>query len=148
MVLLSRQGSVCWDITHPAQPETGARTHAGSPNKPGVGTTPTGTPNGPRAGATGPGRPGVEHVDMTPRVQGRHGRSGTAPAPAHRRLKVSNRRHSAGYGEGRTVSPSTYGGGLKVSGRTDPAGPNNTATALWEQLQRHGRRLGSLFSLA
>ena len=73
-----------------------------------------------------------------PWVQRHHSGTGTAPAPAHGRLKVSNRRHPAGCAEGRTVPPSTYGGRLKVSGRANPAGRNNTATALWEQLRRHG----------
>ena len=101
-----------------------------------------------QATCRGNGPPGTKHVDTPPRVQGCHRGIGTAPAPAHGRLKISNRRHPAGLGEGRTAPPSTYGGMLKVSGRANPAGRNNTATALWEQLRRHGRRLGSLSSPA
>ena len=139
---------VCWDITLPDQPEAGARSPVGPPNGPSVAATPTRPPNGSRAGATGPGRPETKHVDTTPRVQRHHVGTGTAPAPTHGRSKVSNRRHPAGCGEGRTISPSTYGGRLKASGQTDPAGRNSTAPALWKQLRHHGRRLGSLSSLA
>ena len=81
-------------------------------------------------------------VEETPRGDRYH------TATPQGRLKISRRRIPAGHNEGRTVPPSTYGGGLKVSGRTDPAGRNSTATTLWEQLQRHGRRLGSLSRLA
>ena len=86
---------VCWDIAHPDQLELGARTPTGPLNGPSVGATPTGPPNGPRAGATGPGRPETEHADTTPRLERRHDGTSTAPAPAHGRLKVSDRRHPA-----------------------------------------------------
>ena len=142
---------VCWDIAHPDQPEPGARTPTGPPNGPGagvrtpepgagtptgppngpgVGVTPTGPPNRPRAGAKGPGRPETDHTDTTPRVERHHGGTSTAPAPAHRKLKVSDRRHPAGRGEGRTVPPSTSGGRLKASGRTKPTGRSSNIPAL------------------
>ena len=111
---------VCWAIAHPDQPEPGARTPTRPPNGPGArvrapepgaqtparplngpdaGATLTGPPSGPRAGATGPGRTETEHVDATPRVQRYHDGTGTAPASAHGRLKVSNRRHPVGCGK-------------------------------------------------
>ena len=68
----------------------------------------------------------------------------SGPPPGHRRT----RGHGPPVAEAPRANRYTYGGGLKVSVRTDPARRNNTATALWEQLQRHGRQLGSLSSLA
>ena len=86
-------------------------------------------------------------MDTPPRVRRYHGGTGTTLALPRGSLKISSRRLPARRNEGRTVPPSTYGDGLKESGRTDLAGWNNTGTALWEQLQRHGRRLGLLSSL-
>ena len=159
---------LCWDIARTDQPGSYVRGAAGPSNGPDDGARPTADPGGPRTGTTGPGQTGTEHGDATPRPPGptgpgqpgtkhadtvlrprrRHGGTDTTRPPGHGELKVSNRKIPAGHREGRTVPPPTYEGRLKVSGRTDPAGRNSTARALWEQLQRHGRRLGSLSSLA
>ena len=146
---MSREDTgVCWDIARPDQPGSDVRAPAGPSDGPDVGAKPTEGPDGSHPGSTGPGGPGTEHVDTAPRLRKHHGGTDTALLLPHGRLKISSQGLPAGHSKGWTVPPSTYGGGLKVSGRTDPSGRSNTATALWEQLQRHGRRLGSLSSLA
>ena len=138
----------CWDIVRPDQPGPGVWAPVGPLNGPDVGVTPTEGPDGSHPGTMGPGLQGTEHVDTPPRLRRHPGGTDTTRPPPRGRLKISSRGLPAGCSEGRTVPPSTYGGGLKVSGRINPAERNNTTTALWEQLQRHGRRLGSLSSLA
>ena len=162
-------GNPCWDIAPPGQPEA-AGTGPDPSGGPDTGeSTGAGPPNGPGTGAPGPGQPGTEHVSEPPgerpgtrrprTVLGpapgglRRTRPGThpprtTPEPTYGGLKISGPGRPDGRDGGRTVPPSTYRGGLKVSDRKDPAGGNTSgASALWDRLG-YARRLSSLSSLA
>ena len=161
---------VCWDIAPPDRPEaadTGLDPPGGPGTREGTGAGPL---NGPGTGTPGPGQPGTEHAGKPsgarpdtrpprtvpepmygelPRTRPDTRPPRTTPEPTYGGLKVSGPGRPDGRNGGRTVPPSTYGGELKVSGRKDPAGRNTSgASALWDLLGSHARRLGSLSSLA